>query len=290
MSAEKINPEYVRDKVFRILFHEIEPVSIKSLAVLAMPEKILEAAVLRDIIAEDSRFLSDDMVYWELAPECYEEAVSSLPDEVIVTDIESTGSLAGHDRIIEIAACRIREGEITDEFHTTVNPGIPISKSIIRLTGLRPSDLEDKPTIEEVMPEFLKFWGRAVFCAHDADFDLNFICSEVQRLGLEYQYGVPEICSLRLAQRLLPGLPTLGLKGLSKHFGYDFSENHKALEDARAASFFLDRFSKMAVQQNLPSVRQLVETQRKKLGRSKLNSLAKRRLRKLRQRSHFNAH
>ena len=64
-------------------------------------------------------------------------------------DFETTGLDPMADRIIELAAIRFEDGEITDRFVTLVNPGQPISPMITRITGISDEMVRDKPKEEE---------------------------------------------------------------------------------------------------------------------------------------------
>ena len=278
---EQKQDNFFKDKAYRILFHEYSPVSLRNLSLLCDPKQELDALKLRDILVTDARFKSIDEIHWELATNWYDTVSDLSSNEFVVTDIETTGPFFYSDRIIEISALKVKNGCIIDEFYSYVDPEIPVPSSIIRLTGIKPKQLEGQPRIEEVMKDFIDFWGNGIFCAHDADFDLNFITSEIDRLGYDSFLGVPEICTLRLARKLITSISNHGLKGLSQYFNYEFKERHKAKEDTKATAYFLNRFIEMMGLVNKAQVHELINLQRKKLGKGQLNRLAKRKLRKL---------
>ncbi|MDD4495812.1 MAG: PHP domain-containing protein, partial [Eubacteriales bacterium] len=93
----------------------------------------------------------------------------------VVFDIETTGLYAERDKITEIGAVRIVNGEITQEFCSFVNPGIPIPSEITSLTGITDEMVADAPPIREVIKEFIKFAGESTLVAHNASFDISFI-------------------------------------------------------------------------------------------------------------------
>ncbi len=152
----------------------------------------------------------------------------------VVVDTETTGS-SEHDRIIEIGAVKLRGGQILGRFSRLVNPGRAIPYAITRLTGITTSMVFDAPPMEEVMPEFLAFLEGGVFVAHNLSFDWRMLAQEAHRLGLALP-SVDTLCTLRLARRVLPGLPSKGLKALCAHFGVPLVQHHRALDDAEATA------------------------------------------------------
>ena len=70
-----------------------------------------------------------DMPIFEAEP--YAKLVSGLENhEVVVYDVESTGTDTSQDRIIQIAAIRIDEnGQVLETFERFINPGVPVGQS-----------------------------------------------------------------------------------------------------------------------------------------------------------------
>lgn len=158
----------------------------------------------------------------------------------VIVDLETTGTHATHDRIIEIGAVKVLSGDVVDTMETLVDPQCTISRHITRITGITNTDVFDQPQIEEVLPRFLDFLGNAIFVAHYCQFDSSFIDAELQRAGLP-PLSNPTLCTLRLARRLLPGLPSKGLSSLITFFDLDPGQRHRALSDAIATQQVLTR-------------------------------------------------
>ena len=70
---------------------------------------------------------------------------------------------------------RIVDGVITDTFNTYVDPKLPIPEKIIKLTGIKDSDVMGQPTIDEVMPDFYKYSHGCVLVGQNVQFDYGFI-------------------------------------------------------------------------------------------------------------------
>lgn len=108
----------------------------------------------------------------------------SLPLDYVVIDFETTGFNPYNDKIIQVAAVKYRNHELVDQFVSYVNPKRPIPDRIMSLTGITNYRVSDAPTIEEVLPLFLAFLHTNVIVAHNASFDMRFLKSNVNMLGL----------------------------------------------------------------------------------------------------------
>ena len=158
----------------------------------------------------------------------------------VVFDLETTGRSSGYDKITEIGAVKIENGEITDRFSTFVNPQRPIPKNIVELTSITDEMVADAPKIEEILPEFLDFCKGCVLVAHNADFDTGFIKKAVSDCGLEY--GFKYLDTLTLARAMYPELSNHRLSTLIKHLNIPLLHHHRAVDDAKATA---DMFLKM---------------------------------------------
>ena len=118
----------------------------------------------------------------------------SLMDSYVVFDIETTGFHPSKNKIIEIGAVKVVNGEITDRFSEFINPRVPIPFTIERLTGINDAMVCDAPGVEEILPKFLSFCEGCVLVAHNASFDTSFIRYNAEQLGIEFPptYVVPK--------------------------------------------------------------------------------------------------
>ena len=166
-----------------------------------------------------------------------------LPVEVqsgvyTVVDIETTGTEASYDKITEIAGVKIENGEITEYYHTLVNPEIHISDRIVELTGIDDELVKDSPKINEVYPDFFKFIEGTTFVAHNAEFDFRFLYNAGKELG--YIMTNKTLDTLYLSRKILPSLKNHKLNTVCEHFNITFN-HHRALSDAMAtAEMFLE--------------------------------------------------
>ena len=155
-------------------------------------------------------------------------AGQSLDDVYVVFDIETTGFSAENDRIIEIGAVRVEQGEITDKFSVFVNPRTPIPFEIEKLTGINDEMVMNEPTIEEILPKFLEFCKGAVMVAHNAGFDMSFIRKNSERQDLPCEFTVVD--TVPLARLLLPQLNRYKLDTVAKALNISLENHHRAVD------------------------------------------------------------
>lgn len=153
--------------------------------------------------------------------------------EFVIFDTETTGLIPSTDRLIEIGAVRMVNGVITESFSTLINPGVELPDKIIEITGIKDADLIGAPTIDEVFPDFYKFIGGASLVAHNAAFDMGFIC----RIGEELKYKVDNKSydTIDLARQVIPSRD-YKLATLCKVLGIVNHGAHRALNDVLATT------------------------------------------------------
>ncbi len=164
----------------------------------------------------------------------------SLKDVYVVFDIETTGLSAKKNRIIEIGAVKVENGEITDRFSAFVNPEAPIPFEIERLTGIDDSMVAGEPPIGEILPRFLEFCRGAVMVAHNASFDMSFIEYNAELLGIDFKPTVVD--TVALARILLPELKRFKLDTVAKALGVSLENHHRAVDDAEATAHIFTAF------------------------------------------------
>lgn len=174
----------------------------------------------------------------------------NLDDTYVVFDIETTGLSKEKEMITEIGAVKVADGKIIDRFSTFVNPQRPISAEITKLTGITDDMVKDAPTIENVLPEFLKFCEDTVLVAHNASFDTGFIRIAVERAGLgELHHTIVD--TLELARALLPELNKHKLDIVCEHLGVTLNGHHRAVNDAEATAEVFIKFLDMLAEKKI---------------------------------------
>ncbi len=181
----------------------------------------------------------------------------------VVTDTETTGAPAGTDRMIEIGAVKIRNGEVVGRFAELVNPGCAVPKRITRLTGISTAMIFDRPAASDVLPRFIDFLGDGIFVAHNLSFDRRVLNHELTRAGMRPLRN-DQLCTLRLARRLLPGLRSKGLSSLVDFFDIRMERRHRALDDAAATGEILLRLvDRLILEHRHLEVERLLQLQHK---------------------------
>ncbi len=186
-----------------------------------------------------------------------------LPDTTFsVVDIETTGGRPPQHRVTELAALKVRGGEVVDSYEALVNPRRNIPWSVVRLTGITEDMVADKPDLMEALPGFLDFIGGGVFVAHCANFDFHFLKYYAEEY-LERDFSPEVLCTFKLASQLLPEQKRFNLGELGAALGLaDWEEGrHRALGDARATADILVRLTRMCQLLGLDSLASLLALQ-----------------------------
>ena len=166
-----------------------------------------------------------------------------LNADFVVFDIETTGFSPVNNKIIEIGAVKIRQGEITDRFSVFVNPGVPIPFEIEKLTSINDSMVMDAPPIEVILPQFLNFCQDAVLVAHNANFDMSFIMENAKRQGLSRKFTFVD--TLGIARVLLTHQVKHTLDAVAKTLSISLENHHRAVDDAECTAHIFLKFSAM---------------------------------------------
>ncbi len=152
--------------------------------------------------------------------------------EFVVVDIETSGSKPYEAQVIEIGAIKFQGEHILDRFESFIYAS-EIPEYITKLTGIEQKDLNDAPSQKEVLIDFKKFLGDAVFVAHNVNFDYNFISSKLEQLGLA-RLANRKLCSIDLARKTIES-ERYGLAFLNESLGINTAVSHRAYADALTA-------------------------------------------------------
>jgi superfamily I DNA/RNA helicase len=169
------------------------------------------------------------------------EDVGEPFDDFTAIDLETTDNDTTKAEVVEIAAVRVRGGEIVDQYHSLVKPRVAIAPAATDAHGWRSEDVASSPYFEEVWPVFRDFCGEDVVVAHNGyDFDFRIL----QRMVRSLPEGHPErsegsagfdLCTydtLPLARDLLQ--TSKKLEHLAPMFGISTGRSHHALDDTLA--------------------------------------------------------
>ena len=149
----------------------------------------------------------------------------------VAFDVETTGIDPVNDQIIEIGAVKFNEDQSTTSFGYLINPKKSIPSEASAVNGITDKMVENKPTIDEVIPLFSEFCGGLPLVAHNALFDYKFLLSDV----VKYRTTSPKGCvldTLALARKVFPNMPNYKLWTLVRYFNFPSGVFHRAEEDS----------------------------------------------------------
>lgn len=193
----------------------------------------------------------------------------------IVVDVETTGGAAwGSDRVTDVAAVYVEGDRIEVVFESLVNPGRPIPWHITHLTGITDEMVRGAPRFEDIAGEFAAHLVGRVFVAHNVSFDFGFLDAEFSRIAptpLE-SLVTGQLCTVRLARKLLSHLPRRNLDAVCAHYGVQITDRHRASGDALATAAVLRGLLRDAERQGVYTWNALDELLSRGTGRRKRRS------------------
>lgn len=149
--------------------------------------------------------------------------------DYVAFDLETTDRDTETCEIVELAAVRVRDGRVVDQFHSLVRPDGPISAQARKLHGYSEEDLAGAPHFTSVWPRFRTFVGADLLVAHNA----HHFDAPVLRRAAESCGGADDLVffdTLPLARSLVRG--SAKLEELAEQFGIEKGRSHRALDDA----------------------------------------------------------
>ena len=176
--------------------------------------------------------------------------------EFCVFDLETTGGNHSKDGIIEIGIVIIKNKKIIEEKNYLINPKQKIPDFIQKLTSISDKDVENAPTIEEVIDQILDFMGDRILVAHNTSFDVPFFNSVLRRLG-KNELENKSICTNLMTKYLIPNLLSTNLTYMSRLFKIEHGNAHRALDDAKASANLLLKYLDIFEQKNIEKLNHL---------------------------------
>ena len=151
--------------------------------------------------------------------------------DFICIDLETTGLNPKRDRIIEIGAVKVRNGQIVETYQQLIDPKQQLEERVEVLTGISSKELEGKPTIQEVLPTLREFLGDDVLLGHRVLFDYSFLKRTFTNEKISFERK--GIDTLKIARQFVTDSESKKLESLCKHYGITH-QAHRALGDALA--------------------------------------------------------
>jgi len=172
--------------------------------------------------------------------------------EFVIFDVETTGlSPIYGDRIVEIAALKIKGSAVIDQFHSLVNPQRSMPMQATQVNKITDDMLITAPIAADILPEMINFIGGACVAGHNVRFDLNFLCYELALMGRRLNDQTPAVDTLKMARDLLPYLSNHKLAYLARSLGVTVDETHRAMADVQLTVAVFLRLMEMAGDKDL---------------------------------------
>lgn len=177
----------------------------------------------------------------------------SLDGTFIIFDIETTGLSARKDKITEIGAVKVKNGEVIDSFSTFANPEMPIPSKITELTGITDAMVKDAPSQSEAVKAFLDFANGNILVAHNAPFDTGFIRAACENMGMPYNFT--SIDTVVICRSILSDIKNCKLDTVAKYLRLGNFNHHRATDDAQMlASIFFELCKRLKNDYNIKEV------------------------------------
>lgn len=159
--------------------------------------------------------------------------------DYVVIDLEMTGLNAKTDKILEVAAVRVRDGKEEATFSAIINPGVKLNEKVIELTGITQEQADNGEALDEKLQQFLEFLGEDVLVGQNVIFDFSFLKQWAvnHKIVLEKQ----AVDTLKLARQFLPSEQKKDLESLCAYFEIPRVNAHRALDDAKETAQIFEK-------------------------------------------------
>ncbi len=179
----------------------------------------------------------------------------------VVFDLETTGLSIVNDKIIEIGAVKVKNGQIIDRFQAFCDPEEKLIEFVSNLTNITDEMLKGQPKIEVVLKDFIEFAKDSVLVAHNASFDCLNVLYKAKVLNYSFGENVLYIDTLNLARyHYSDQLKRFNLGTLSRFFKINLENHHRAIDDADATGQMFIKMLEDLAQKNIKTFNELETT------------------------------
>ena len=198
---------------------------------------------------------------------------NSLP--IMFLDLQTTGANANNSYILEMAYSSINEE--TQSFLIQSPPDYELPKRIQIITGVKPEDMKEAIAFPEAMKRLIAFVKHIsknciyndelpICVIHFSQFEKPFLEAAFKSIQSDIPFRI--IDTHDIAKRLLPNLPTRGIKGLAGYFSYDAGELKRSTSHVNATKVIWTHLIESLAQKDIVSLHDLqqwlIETPRAK--------------------------
>lgn len=171
-----------------------------------------------------------------------------IPQSYVAIDLETTGLNPKIDKIIEIGAVCVRDGQIIAKKNTLINPRMELSEHTRTLTGIDDKMVEAAPGIEAVIGEYVEFCEDLPLLGHKILFDYSFL--KRASVNAKLTFEKEGIDTLALCRRFMPGPEKKTLESACKYYQVEMQSAHRALHDACAAHVLYQKLAQIHGEDN----------------------------------------
>jgi DNA polymerase III epsilon subunit family exonuclease len=170
-------------------------------------------------------------IFFKIRKNKRKKTLKKSPSSYVVIDLETTGLSPSKNEIIELAAIKVINDEITDKFSSLCKPKRKITPHITNINGITNDMAADAPNIEEIIPKYVEFIGELPVVGHNVEFDLKFINSNADKYLRNEQ-----IDTLRFARGLYPDIGAYNLRAVSNYLNIQHGNLHRAINDCEVTN------------------------------------------------------
>lgn len=155
-------------------------------------------------------------------------------NDYTVFDLETTGLNVNTCEIIEIAAIKVRNGKIIDQFSSLIKPSLSVPNEIAVFTGICDEMLINAPKIEDIINDFVDFIGNDIILGHNiSTYDSTIIYDICENLNMKH-FDNDMLDTALYARHCRIDVPNNKLTTLTKYLGIEHKNAHRALGDCIA--------------------------------------------------------
>ena len=212
----------------RILVNLIPNIGIRTIKQISSAEYLQNGLRLSDFI--NANFQNPNY-------EPFSDLISAyLSKDIIVFDIEGTGTDIFADNIIQLSAIKIRKGKKIAEFNRYLKSDKPVgdSEKVHHISDEYLQTHGENPKL--VLQEFCQFIQYAIITGHNIrGYDMDILNQNLLKHNLKpVDFSNINFDTLDLVRRFYPNLPNHKLEFLSNHFQFETKSNHNSLDDVFA--------------------------------------------------------
>lgn len=212
----------------RILINLIPNIGIRTIKQISSAEYLQNGLRLSDFI--NANFQNPNY-------EPFSDLISAyLSKDIIVFDIEGTGTDIFADNIIQLSAIKIRKGKKIAEFNLYLKSDKPVgdSEKVHHISDEYLQTHGENPKL--VLQEFCQFIQDAIITGHNIrGYDMDILNQNLLKHNLKpVDFSNINFDTLDLVRRFYPNLPNHKLEFLSNHFQFETKSNHNSLDDVFA--------------------------------------------------------